>query len=161
MGKKARKERKFNSLIKKIKFKDSILKKLYANEAEGLYALVSFLPFFIASWVSGGLVIDKLQPFFVVSIILILKNYAKTILKDKNLIFRKEFFLIIAAINVGFILYYYNLTSILSTTLLLCLSVILYYLEKELDNSSPKKVILKCFSTIVRMSIYSLVGMAI
>ncbi len=171
MGKKARKKKKLNSAegntIKnskknsvKNKIQNSILKKLYSNEAEGLYALVSFLPFFIASWVSGGIVLANLQAFFVVSIILILKNYAKIILGDKNLIFRKEFFLIILAVNVGLLLYYYNLTSIISSTLLLCLSIVLYYLEKELDNSSPKKIILKCLSTLTRMSIYSLVGMA-
>ncbi len=148
--KKTPKEGKFNT----------ILKKLYSNEGQGLYAVVSFLPFFIASWTAGGLVIDKLVPFIIISVILILKNYGKTILRDKKLIFKKEFLIILLAVNLGLLLYYYSITSLITPSILLCLSVVLYYLENELDHSSPKKIILKSFSLLVRMSIYSLVGIA-
>jgi len=148
-----------NKTPKEGKF-NTLLKKLYSNDAQGLFILVSFLPFFIASWTAGGIVLDKLLPFFLISIILILKNYGKTILSDQKLIFRKEFFILLIAINIGLLLYYYNLTSLVAPSILLALSIVLFYLESELDNSSPKKIILKSFSLLARMSIYSLVGIA-
>lgn len=154
--KKARKEVKFKPA--KIGLKDRLFKKLYADEARGLYLLVTFLPFFSGSWIAGGLVLDKIIPFVVATLVLIGTNFGETILFDKKIVFKKEFLLIFAAANVALLFIFYNLTNIISATLLLGISVLIFLLEAQLKNSSPRIIILKNIALIFRMSIYSYIG---
>ena len=160
--KKARKEVKFKKpdqkAAKKLSFRGKIFKRLYSNEAEGLYIFVAYLPFFAGSWISGGLVLDQIVPFVMATTVILVSTYGKRILFESDIVFKKEFSLILAGSIIAMIFLYYNVTSQLSVSILLGLSALIYLLEVGIQNSSPARIILKSVSLLFRMSIYSLVG---
>lgn len=157
--KKARKEVKFKEPAeKKLTFKARIFKRLYSNEAEGLYLFVGYFPFFAGSWIAGGLVLDQLVPFVLATTVILVSTYGKRILFENQIVFKKEFSLILAASIIALLFLYYSYTAQLSICALLGLSALMYLLEISIHYSSPSRVILKAVSLLFRMSIYSIVG---
>lgn len=137
---------------------DFIFKKLYAKEAAGLYQLITILPFFIASWIAGGFIIERIEEFFIITLIMIVGSYSIELEKNKKLNYKKEFTLISSGILVALLLWFSSFTSNLPLTLMLAATVVIQRLRKYVDYSSVKNVLLNCISMILIMSLYSWIG---
>lgn len=137
---------------------DFIFKKLYSKEAAGLYQLVTILPFFIASWVAGGFIIGRMEEFFIVTLTMIVGSYAGELERNKKLHYKREFTLVSTAILIGLIFWFSSFTSHLPMTVMLAATVLIQRLSEYVDFSSVKNVLLRSFSIVVRMSLYSLIG---
>lgn len=133
-------------------------KKLYSNDSAGLYQLVTVAPFFIASWVAGGFIISRMTEFFIVTLVMIVGSYTGELEKNKKLSYKKEFKIISTAILVALIFWFSSVTSHLALTLLLAVTVLIQRLSEYIDFSNVKNIILKCSGMIIRMSLYSLIG---
>jgi hypothetical protein len=135
-----------------------IARKLYSNDSEGLYRLVSIAPFFVGSWIAGGLFIGQMFPFVALTIALMISQFVPELERNKKVIFAREFKLIAAAAIVAVMIWYFSMTNNVGTTALFALAIIIEQLSNQIDFSTARNVLQKSISLVVKMSIFSVVA---
>jgi len=143
--------------LKKTKTKTNLLVSLYANEAEGMYQLVSVAPFFFGAWLIGGFSLNELDIFFVASVSLIFAVYTPSIGKSE-IPYRNELFALLYVAQFLLPLWFYSLTKSVPGLFLLVSACGLTALGGLLKIDSPRAVILRITQSVFSMSLLALLG---
>ena len=72
---------------KAVKARRTIKEILFANDCEGLFRLVTFGPLFVGAWLAGGLVLDQVVSFALVTAVLITAQYLEVFRKNEDIPF--------------------------------------------------------------------------
>lgn len=133
---------------------------LYDNDAEGLFRLVAFSPLITGTWLAGGIALSGVSTFAAVASALIFSQYLPSFIKDKDVIFIRDFKLVLYVVLIGLWYLFYFLSSHLLAVVLLAFASILLICSGFLRLDSPRTVIIAQLSLIMQMCLFSLVGIA-
>ena len=139
------------------KQKKNLLQSLYANQAEGMYQLVSVLPFFFGAWLAGGIALKEILTFFIASLSLILGVYTPSLRKGE-VPFRSELFMFIYLAQVALPLWFYAVTKSLAGLFLLAAACGLPALGGLLKLNTPSSVMLRAAQSVVSMTLLAILG---
>lgn len=146
------------SPAKKEKEKFSFWRMLYANDAEGLFAMTAFSPLFFGAWLAGGLILDENLVFVVLTAGIIVAHYTEAFRQREDIIFIRDLELLLYLAQAALLAGFYYLTQMLIPSVLVGVAMILVLLDNRLRLDSPFSVICSCVALVLRMSLFGILG---
>lgn len=140
------------------KERESLKQRLYADNAKGLYDVVSFMPLFIGTWLASGLVVEQISSFMLASSPLILGRYYQRISDREDIPFAEMFHTIMVALGVASLIGLYALTGHIYLTAFSALAAVMVVAETMIPADSVRRILLLCASVSIRCSLLGLVG---
>ena len=128
---------------------------LYLNQAEGLRRLIRFFPLFAGAWIAGGVVLNQVWSFILLTAVMIVAYFAAHPEKRKEFIFSELIDWILLALIVGMLLFLHMITDAAQFTLIAAGVALLIYLSERLVVDSPRALLLLCAERVVEMSLFS------
>ncbi len=135
----------------------TIKQMLYAEDAEGLFCLVRFLPIFLGAWLVSGLVIVQIAPFLMLTGVVVLAQYEANF-RQQDILFGRDLRLLLYLAEAGILYLFYQSTGLIWTTLLAAVAVVLVHVFNNLKRESPIKIIISCLALVLQMSFFALLG---
>jgi hypothetical protein len=137
--------------------KRSLRQMLYDDDAEGLFRLVQFLPLFLGAWLAGGLVLDEVFVFLILTAAVVLAYYEGTFARQE-VIFVKDLRLVCYLAQAGLLYLFYQSTNLLPATIMAGAAVILVQAYNHLSLKEPSSVLCGCVALVLQMSFFAILG---
>ncbi|MCB0324792.1 MAG: hypothetical protein KDD69_14515, partial [Bdellovibrionales bacterium] len=138
--------------------KRSFKRLLFDDEGAGLVRLVLYAPLVVGAWVGGGIVLDHLIPFSIISASVALVHFATEVETRPDVVWRSYLRWSIAAAQVALLFGLLHLTGHLGMTVSLAFAAALGHCESYQSLTAPVPVVIRAMSTVARMSLYGVLG---
>jgi len=146
-----------NPNLKKLKSK-GIIERLYQDRAKGVATLALWLPLFTACWIVSGIFLNNLL-LLTLSVLPLLFFHLYFYLNESNEIpFNRELKIILIGFGIlsPLLIYFHFNNALLSIICLL--SNAIYFLIKNIETDSIKKVFLKSFLLFLILGLFAQIG---
>ena len=140
------------------KKKLSLRELLYADDAEGLFRLITFLPLFLGAWLASGLVLAEPITFLLITGAIILAHYEQHI-RRTDVIFVRDLRMMLYLAQGGLLFLFFQQTDDYFTILLAAAALMLVQAYNYLPMATPASVLCGCLALVLEMALFPLLGM--